>query len=85
MRKIYTLLLALVASMTAFAQNPDPSKWQKGQNVIADLGMGDVNPTEAWTTKSNGGTAGQEGNYGQYWKGVGQKFFFDYIDQNDAM
>lgn len=71
--------------MTAFAQNPDPSKWQKGQNVIADLGMGDVNPTEAWTTKSNGGTAGQEGNYGQYWKGVGQKFFFDYIDQNDAM
>lgn len=85
MRKIYTLLLALVASMTAFAQNPDPSKWQKGQNVIADLGMGDVNPTEAWTTKSNGGTAGQEGNYGQYWKGVGQKFFFDYIDPNDAM
>ena len=47
--------------MTAFAQNPDPSKWQKGQNVVADLGMGDVNPTEAWTTKSNGGTAGQEG------------------------
>ncbi len=85
MRKIYTLLLALVASMTAFAQNPDPSKWQKGQNVIADLGMGDVNPTEAWTTKSNGGTAGKEGDYGQYWKGVGQKFFFDYIDQNDAM
>lgn len=85
MRKIYTLLLALVASMTAFAQNPDPSKWQKGQNVVADLGMGDVNPTEAWTTKSNGGTAGQEGNYGQYWKGVGQKFFFDYIDPNDAM
>ena len=84
MRKIYTLLLALVASMTAFAQNPDPSKWQKGQNVVADLGMGDVNPTEAWTTKSNGGTAGQEGNYGQYWKGVGQKFFFDYIDANDA-
>lgn len=71
--------------MTAFAQNPDPSKWQKGQNVVADLGMGDVNPTEAWTTKSNGGTAGQEGNYGQYWKGVGQKFFFDYIDPNDAM
>lgn len=85
MRKIYTLLLALVASMTAFAQNPDPSKWQKGQNVVADLGMGDMNPTEAWTTKSNGGTAGQEGNYGQYWKGVGQKFFFDYIDPNDAM
>ena len=85
MRKIYTLLLALVASMTAFAQNPDPSKWQKGQNVVADLGMGDVNPTKAWTTKSNGGTAGQEGNYGQYWKGVGQKFFFDYIDPNDAM
>lgn len=85
MRKIYTLLLALVVSMTAFAQNPDPSKWQKGQNVVADLGMGDVNPTEAWTTKSNGGTAGQEGNYGQYWKGVGQKFFFDYIDPNDAM
>lgn len=85
MRKIYTLLLALVASMTAFAQNPDPSKWQKGQNVVADLGMKDVNPTEAWTTKSNGGTAGQEGNYGQYWKGVGQKFFFDYIDPNDAM
>lgn len=85
MRKIYTLLLALVASMTAFAQNPDPSKWQKGQNVVADLGMGDVNPTEAWTTKSNGGTAGQEGDYGQYWKGVGQKFFFDYIDPNDAM
>ena len=85
MRKIYTLLLALVASMTAFAQNPDPSKWQKGQNVVADLGMGDVKPTEAWTTKSNGGTAGQEGNYGQYWKGVGQKFFFDYIDPNDAM
>ena len=71
--------------MTAFAQNPDPSKWQKGQNVVADLGMKDVNPTEAWTTKSNGGTAGQEGNYGQYWKGVGQKFFFDYIDPNDAM
>ena len=85
MRKIYTLLLALVASMTAFAQNPDPSKWQKGQNVISDLGMKDVDPTEAWTTKSNGGTAGQEGNYGQYWKGVGQKFFFDYIDPNDAM
>ena len=85
MRKIYTLLLALVVSMTAFAQNPDPSKWQKGQNVIADLGMKDVDPTEAWTTKSNGGTAGQEGNYGQYWKGVGQKFFFDYIDPNDAM
>ena len=71
--------------MTAFAQNPDPSKWQKGQNVVADLGMGDVNPTEAWTTKSNGGTVGQEGNYGQYWKGVGQKFFFEYIDPNDAM
>ena len=71
--------------MTAFAQNPDPSRWQKGQNVIADLGMGDVNPTEAWTTKSNGGSAGKEGDYGQYWKGVGQKFFFDYIDQNDAM
>lgn len=85
MRKIYTLLLALVVSMTAFAQNPDPSKWQKGQNVVADLGMKDVDPTEAWTTKSNGGTAGQEGNYGQYWKGVGQKFFFDYIDPNDAM
>ena len=85
MRKIYTLLLALVASMTAFAQNPDPSKWEKGQNVIADLGMKDVDPTQAWTTKSNGGSAGKEGNYGEYWKGVGQKFFFDYIDQNDAM
>ena len=33
MRKIYTLLLALVASMTAFAQNPDPSKWEKGQKT----------------------------------------------------
>lgn len=85
MRKIYTLLLALVASMTAFAQNPDPSKWEKGQNVIADLGMKDVDPTQPWTTKSNGGSAGKEGNYGEYWKGVGQKFFFDYIDQNDAM
>ena len=78
MRKIYTLLLALVASMTAFAQNPDPSKWEEGQNVIADLGMGDVDPQTAWTMKSNGGTAGVAGDYGQYWKGVGQKFFFDY-------
>ena len=85
MRKIYTLLLALVASMTAFAQNPDPSKWEKGQNVAADLGMKDIDPTQPWTTKSNGGTAGVAGNFGDYWKGVGQKFFFDYIDQNDAM
>lgn len=78
MRKIYTLLLALVASMTAFAQNPDPSKWEEGQNVIADLGMGDVDPQTAWTMKSNGGTAGVAGDFGQYWKGAGQKFFFDY-------
>ena len=85
MRKIYTLLLALVASMTAFAQNPDPSKWEKGQNVIADLGMQDVDPTKPWTTKSNGGSSSGTANYGDYWKGVGQKFFFDYIDQNDAM
>jgi hypothetical protein len=85
MRKIYTLLLALVASMTAFAQNPDPSKWEKGQNVAADLGMMDIDPTQPWTTKSNGGSAGVAGNFGDYWKGVGQKFFFDYIDQNDAM
>ena len=83
MRKIYTLLLALVASAAAWAQNP--SSWEKGQNVIADLGMKDVDPTQAWTTKSNGGSAGKEGNFGEYWKGVGQKFFFDYIDQNDAM
>ena len=83
MRKIYTLLLALVATAAAWAQNP--SSWQKGQNVIADLGMKDVDPTQAWTTKSNGGSAGKEGNYGDNWKGVGQKFFFDYIDQSDAM
>ena len=85
MRKIYTLLLALVATMTAFAQNPDPSKWEKGQNVIEDLGMQDVDPTKPWTTKSNGGSSSGTANYGDYWKGVGQKFFFDYIDQNDAM
>jgi len=85
MRKIYTLLLALVATMTAFAQNPDPSKWEKGQNVIADLGMMDVDPTQGWTMKSNGGTAGVAGNFGDHWQGVGQKFFFDYIDQSDAM
>ena len=83
MRKIYTLLLALVASAAAWAQNP--SSWEKGQNVIADLGMKDVDPTQAWTTKSNGGTAGAAGNFGDNWKGIGQKFFFDYIDQNDAM
>lgn len=78
MRKIYTLLLALVATMTAFAQNPDPSKWEKEQNVVADLGMGDVDPQQAWTMKSNGGTAGVAGDFGNYWQGVGQKFFFDY-------
>lgn len=72
--------------MTAFAQSPDPSKWEKEQNVIADLGMGDVDPTQPWTAKSNGGSsANGAGDYGQYWKGVGQKFFFDYIDRNDAM
>ena len=71
--------------MTAFAQNPDPSKWEKGQNVIEDLGMQDVDPTKPWTTKSNGGSSSGTANYGDYWKGVGQKFFFDYIDQNDAM
>lgn len=83
MRKIYTLLLALVASAAAWAQNP--SSWEKGQNVIADLGMKDVDPTQPWTTKSNGGSSSGTANYGDYWKGVGQKFFFDYIDQNDAM
>lgn len=83
MRKIYTLLLALVASAAAWAQNP--SSWEKGQNVIADLSMKDVDPTQPWTTKSNGGSSSGTANYGDYWKGVGQKFFFDYIDQNDAM
>lgn len=81
MRKIYTLLCALMASMAIWAQNPDPSKWSVGDNVIKDLGMGDVDPTEPWTMKNryyNGNS--DTGDYGEYWKGVGQKFFFDYID-----
>lgn len=85
MRKIYTLLCALLASTAIWAQNPDPSTWAAGDNVIADLGMGDITPTGTWTTKSNGGSAGGQGNYGDYWKGDGAKFFFDYIDQNDGM
>ncbi|MBR6036038.1 MAG: hypothetical protein IKP41_03640 [Bacteroidaceae bacterium] len=82
MRKIYTLLCALMASMAIWAQNPDPSKWSVGDNVIKDLGMGDVDPTEPWTMKNryyNGNS--DTGDYGEYWKGVGQKFFFDYIDR----
>ena len=58
---------------------------KKGTNVIADLGMKDVDPTQPWTTKSNGGSSGNKGNYGDYWKGVGQKYFFDYTDKNDRM
>ena len=76
------MFLALVVAMAAFAQSPG---FTKGENVAAKLGLGDVDPSEPWTMKSNGGQSGQEGNYGDYWKGVGQKFFFDYIDKNDAM
>lgn len=81
MRKIYTLLCALIASTAIWAQNPDPSAWSVGDNVIKDLGMGDVDPTETWTMKNryyNGNS--DHGDYGEYWQGVGQKFFFDYID-----
>ena len=83
MRKIYTLLLALIASTAVWAQNPDPSKWEPGENVIKDLGMGDVDINEEWTLKNRFyNNNSDSGDYGQYWQGVGQKFLFDYIDIN---
>ena len=82
MRKIYTLLLALVVSMTAFAQSPDPSKWEVGDNVIADLGMGDYDPHQKWSVKPKSSASSKDpGDYGTYWKGKGQLLFSDYYDE----
>ena len=89
MRRIYTMLLAMVVAMAAFAQVP--SNWKVGDNVINDLGMGDYDPTVPWTMMSNAGESGangksgEPGDYGEYWQGVGQKFFFDYIDKTATM
>ena len=89
MRKIYTLLCALLATTAIWAQNPDPSTWSKGDNVIADLGMGDVDPSQKWTTvnvvRDNSGNITQEPSYGSYWKGDGKYFLFDYIDESNSM
>ena len=86
MRKIYTLLLSLVATMVAWAQDPDPSTWEVDQNVARELGMGDCDQTEPWTMKSNGDSSGKtKGDYGQYWKGVGQEWFYDFTQDGDAM
>lgn len=85
------MLLALVVAMAAFAQSPNSASWQKGQNVAADLGLGDVDPSGPWTMMSNAGQSGangksgEPGDYGKYWQGVGQKFFFDYIDNTATM
>jgi len=89
MRKIYTLLCALIASTAIWAQNPDPSAWSVGDNVIADLKMGDVDPSQKWTTvnvvRDNSGNITQEPSYGSYWKGDGKYFLFDYIDESNSM
>lgn len=81
MKRIYTMLLALVVAMAALAQVP--SSWKVGDNVIKDLGMGDVDPKENWSIRSNFqmGDANGAGSYGDYWQGVGQKFLSDYIDK----
>ncbi len=82
MRKIYTLLLSLVASVAAWAQSsPDPSTWNVGDNVIADLGMGDYDPTQVWSCKPKADTSSRTpGDFGMYWKGKGQLIFSDYQD-----
>ena len=58
MKKVYTLLLAFAALLTANAQ--DASNWQEGQDVTAALGFGDADGT--WSGTPN------ESN-GDYWKG----------------
>jgi len=40
MKKLFTFVFAIAASLATFAQ--DPSTWTVGQNVAADLGLGDV-------------------------------------------
>ncbi|MBO7580036.1 MAG: hypothetical protein J6T38_00730 [Bacteroidaceae bacterium] len=87
MRKIYTLLLSLVASVAAWAQSsPDPSTWNVGDNVIADLGMGDYDPTQVWSCKAKESASSKTpGDFGTYWKGKGQLLFSDYQDATGSL
>ena len=58
MKKVYTLLVAFAALLTANAQGP--ANWQEGQDVTSELGFGDADGT--WSGTPN------ESN-GDYWKG----------------
>ena len=69
MRKLFTFVFALFATVAMNAQNVDTSNWNEGDDIAAYLNWGDYDGS--W---SGGKTANNNGDYsiddmGDWWKG----------------
>lgn len=81
MRKLYTLILAFVASMAVWAQE---SALPTGVNVAGQLGMKDFDSSQPWSLKGDGSVK-ENRTFGNYWTGQGINFLFDYITDGDNL
>jgi hypothetical protein len=64
MKKLFTFVLALVATFAANAQN-----WQAGDDITTAIGMGDCDGTFTGDWKTNDYDGGDVSTIGNYWKG----------------
>ncbi len=70
MKKYFTLIAALGFTMMAYAQMPDASKWQKGQDVSADITWGDYDGTwSAGSYKKTDTSVTNTPYASEWWKG----------------
>lgn len=67
MKKLFTLALAFVATLATFAQNT--ADWQKGDNVAAAIGLGDVDGSFSGSYEGNSNGDNDVKTIGDYWKG----------------
>lgn len=69
MRKLFTSLMALAATITLQAQEVDTSNWHEGDDVAAFLNWGDYDGTYSGGTTANGNGDYTPDDIGDYWRG----------------
>ena len=75
MKKLFTLVLAVVGLLSANAQSSEG--WSEGQDVTAELGLGDCDGTFSGSWKANSYDGGDVSSIGDYWKGTMPNEFND--------
>ncbi len=69
MKKLFTFVYTMAAALAVNAQTPDASKWTVGQDVTAEIGLGDCDGSFSGDKTLNGNGDYDVKSIGNYWKG----------------